>query len=555
MKETLYEKLKRYERSDYYGFHMPGHKRNRRFADILPACGIDITEIEGFDDLHHADGILKEAQDRAAGLFGADETHFLINGSTVGILSAVLGVTDRGDRILVARNCHKSVYHAVEMNELEPVYLYPAFDREMQLNTEISAIDVRKSLEEDPQIRAVVIVSPTYDGVVSDVAAIAAAVHEKGLPLIVDEAHGAHFGFHPYFPQNANQNGADIIIHSLHKTLPSPTQTALLHINGRLVNRRRVRKYLHMLQSSSPSYILMAGMDSCIHMLENEKETLFLPYVKQLHSAREALSSLKALRLVPPALRTDESCYDRSKILISTVNTGITGKELYDILLTRYHLQLEMKTAVYVIAMTSPADTPEAFGRLIRALTEIDARLSANGGEMRRPGLSGISAPLKLPRIYTPAEAARLRDQESPAMEFARLRDQESPGMEAVCPRDQESPAMESACPRDQASSARGAACRSGHTKGNRSCPVNMPFAETAGCISLEYVYLYPPGTPIIVPGEIITEQAVCLMDWYTRSGYTLEGPGQRGHIEVIPSQAQENPPTFKETLSQGIKV
>ena len=195
---TIYDKLKDYSDSDYYGFHMPGHKRNLDMLKSTVPYKIDITEIEGFDDLHHAEGILKEAQIRAARIYHADETHFLINGSTVGILSAIAGVTKKGDTILVARNCHKSVYHAIYMNELNPVYLYPEFNHCAQLNTEVSVDDVREALDKYPSIRAVVIVSPTYDGVVSDVEAIAEAVHEKGIPLIVDEAHGAHFGFHPY---------------------------------------------------------------------------------------------------------------------------------------------------------------------------------------------------------------------------------------------------------------------------------------------------------------------------------------------------------------------
>ena len=176
---TIYEKLKAYSDSDYYGFHMPGHKRKMHMSWDADPYTVDITEIEGFDDLHHAEGILKEAQERAARIYHADETHFLVNGSTVGILSAIAGVTNKGDQILVARNCHKSVYHAIYMNELNPVYLYPRFDSELQLNIEISAEDVRRALDRYPQIRAVMIVSPTYDGIVSDVAEIAKAAHEK----------------------------------------------------------------------------------------------------------------------------------------------------------------------------------------------------------------------------------------------------------------------------------------------------------------------------------------------------------------------------------------
>ena len=276
---TLYQRLNEYSESDYYGFHMPGHKRNRNLMGNGLPYSIDITEIEGFDDLHHAANVLKEAQERAARVYGAQESHFLINGSTAGILSAVLGNTQRGDAVLVARNCHKSVYHGIYLNDLKPYYLYPEFRQDIELNTGISVSAVKTALKEHSEIRAVIIVSPTYDGVLSDVRGIAQAVHEKGIPLIVDEAHGAHFGFHPYFPENALAKGADVVIHSVHKTLPALTQSALLHMQGSYANRRKVRKYLDMLQSSSPSYILMAGIDACMDMLENRREEVFDPYV------------------------------------------------------------------------------------------------------------------------------------------------------------------------------------------------------------------------------------------------------------------------------------
>lgn len=156
---TLYDKLKSYSSSDHYGFHMPGHKRCgiwRLAGEVSLPYDIDITEIEGFDDLHHAHGILKSAQKRAAEVYHADETHFLVNGSTAGILSAVCGVTEKGDTILVARNCHKSVYHAIYMNELDPVYVYPGFNTKFQLNTEICAEDVKNALDKEPKIRAVI---------------------------------------------------------------------------------------------------------------------------------------------------------------------------------------------------------------------------------------------------------------------------------------------------------------------------------------------------------------------------------------------------------------
>ena len=478
---TIYDKLKDYSDSDYYGFHMPGHKRNLDMLKSTVPYKIDITEIEGFDDLHHADGILKEAQIRAARIYHADETHFLINGSTVGILSAIAGVTKKGDTILVARNCHKSVYHAIYMNELNPVYLYPEFNHCAQLNTEVSVDDVREALDKYPSIRAVVIVSPTYDGVVSDVEAIAEAVHEKGIPLIVDEAHGAHFGFHPYFPQNANTRGADIVIHSLHKTLPALTQTALLHINGSLASRKGVREYLRMLQSSSPSYVLMSSIDSCIDMLENRRKELFDPYVKMLEKMRGRLRQLKRLELV------ETENFDRSKIVISVRHADMSSKRLYRILLNEYHLQMEMLAGTYILAMTSIGDTEDGMERLARALKEIDAqadeRMRSGNCLEETPRIIGASLP-RPEVVYNSSVMENMLDE-----------------------------AAISAVP--------GSKVR------------RLPWRDSVGYISTEYAYLYPPGSPLIVPGERVSQEAADMLQWYHNLRFAIEGLKEDQYIEV----------------------
>lgn len=472
----LYNRLREYSRSDYYGFHMPGHKRQLNMLGSEPAYAIDITEIEGFDDLHHAEGLLKSAQERAAKVYHGEETHFLINGSSVGILSAVAGVTKRGDTVLVARNCHKSVYHAIEMNGLNPVYLAPGFHASMQMNTEVFAEDVKAALKANPKIRAVVIVSPTYEGVISDVEAIVAAAHEKGIPVIVDEAHGAHFGFHPYFPENSNKKGADIVIHSLHKTLPSLTQTALLHINGNLVRREKVRRFIHMLQSSSPSYILMASMDSCIEMLENRRQELFEPYVRSLQALREELQALKGLKLV----WTDR--YDPSKLVISGEDVGLTGKMLYRILLEKYHLQMEMAAGKYVLAMTTVGDTQEGFRRLSCALSEIDE-------ENRRRGRESLQKTGNIPCLPAPDVVYNSSEIEEMLEHF--------------------------------------------HETGVNRVKARL-WRDSVGYVSVEYAYLYPPGIPLIVPGERVSQEAADMLQWYYEMGFSIEGLKRDSYIEVL---------------------
>ena len=479
--ERLYDRLSAYQASDYYGFHMPGHKRQSSWGENLP-FGIDITEIEGFDDLHHAEGILKEAQELTARVYGAEESRFLVNGSTVGILSAILGCTKKGDKILFARQCHKSVYHAVYLNELNPVYLYPEFDENLHLNTYISVSAVKTALMEQSDIRAVVIVSPTYDGVISDIKGIAEVVHAYGIPLIVDEAHGAHLGFHPYFDENALAKGADVVIHSVHKTLPSLTQTALLHVQGEIADRRRIFRYLDMLQSSSPSYVLMASIDNCVHLLAEKRDEMFVPYVKRLQKVRAELKQMKYLKL----LETEH--YDWSKIVVSAKGVGLSGRELYRILRVKYHLQMEMAAGTYVIAMTSVSDTEEGFRRLTEALLEIDQEIgSAN------------------------AQIVQMNDEEHTAWE------QEDAAEDAMGRLPVNPQIMNSA----------------------QAMNVELKetemvlWEESVGRIAVEYAYLYPPGSPLIVPGERVTEETVSLLLDYRKVGFSIEGLEREDYLRV----------------------
>ncbi|MCQ2507545.1 MAG: aminotransferase class V-fold PLP-dependent enzyme [Dorea sp.] len=465
MAEGLYEKLESYSRSDAYPFHMPGHKRNVSFAGNLDYYGIDITEIRDFDDLHHPDGILLDAQKKTAGLFHAEESHFLVNGSTVGILSAILGCTDYGDKILLARNCHKSVYHAIYLHNLKPVYVYPDFDEETQLNGELRLSAIRKQLEAHPDVKALVMVSPTYDGVVSDVKAIAALAHSYQIPLIVDEAHGAHFGFHPYFPENSCQLGADLVIHSLHKTLPSPTQTALLHMNGDLVDRDRVRMHLHMLQSSSPSYLLMAGIDRCIQILGERSEEIFDSYVNRLAELRDRLQGLSQIQIV------ETEHFDRSKIVISVAGAKISSKELTALLWERYHLEFEMTAGSYTLAMTSVCDSEEGMNRLAEALLCLDQELS----------------------------------HEKKKLDFFRL-----PETKAVC------------------------TIRQAQKEKQRGLVID--WEASIGEVAAEYAYVYPPGIPVIVPGEIISREAIDVLQWYCRNRFQVEGVSAEGKIAVLSS-------------------
>ena len=499
----LLERLTEYAGSDAYPFHMPGHKR-REIPDGIPGgfpdpYGIDITEIDGFDNLHHAEGILKDAMDEAAAIYGADRSWYLVNGSTCGILSAVFATTENGGKILTARNCHKAVYHAICLNRLEAEYLYPEEITEFRINGGIRAEDVRKALEKDAmrcagnsgdvrgkitKIQAVLITSPTYEGVVSDIRAIADAAHEYGIPLIVDEAHGAHLEYADQchsFPKSALEYGADIVIQSLHKTLPCFTQTAILHVKGKLVDQDRISRYLSMFQTSSPSYLFMAGMERCIRYMDGDGRNEMVRYEKRLEHFMERMEGLQVLEVLDREIcgkyRTVAG-WDPSKIVVSTMRAeDFHGEELAETLRRKYHLEMEMTAPEYVIAMTSLMDTEEGFERLGTALLEIDGALR-HCVESEQQKEKGESKGKK--RCETP-EAT-----ESKVSHPVRRM--------LICE------AMDADTER-------------------------TAFQDTVGKVSAEFVYLYPPGIPIITPGEVFTDVIVEKIVAYKAAGLLVQGP------------------------------
>ena len=490
--ELLINRLAAYARSDMYPFHMPGHKRRTGPEEsFMNSCtdsftnpfAVDITEIEGFDNLHHPEGILKDSMKWAADVYGADQTYYLINGSTGGILAAVCGSVPRGGRILVSRNCHKSVYHGICLNQLKTSYVYPQEIEGLGIQGGITAEDVDRMLNRYMDTQAVLIVCPTYDGIVSDIEAIARIVHRAGLPLIVDEAHGAHFRYDAMFPVSALDLGADVVIQSVHKTLPSLTQTALLHIKcnrpdgGCYADRERIDRYIHMVQSSSPSYVLMASIENSIYQME---QTDMAPYGKQLHKLRRRLGQMRHLRLADTGLIGQAGIRDLdiSKIVVSTRGTclypaedgltGFTGAQLDDILRREYHLEMEMCGADYVTAITTVMDSWEGLERLGDALTRIDTQLTDAG--YKPDGRSGNQK-----SVYS------MRCDTAMSMGEAMEENMASVGLE-----------------------------------------------DSAGCISGEFVYIYPPGIPIVAPGEWISRPILEVILEYRDKGLPVQGPADQ---------------------------
>lgn len=506
--ELLINRLRQYGQSSVYPFHMPGHKRLAgggtlgRALDFPNPFEVDITEVAGFDNLHHPEGLLKESMEWAAKVYGADRTYYLVNGSSSGILAGISSAVKYGGRLLMSRNCHKSVYHSVFLRGLEAGYIYPQEIPHLGIQGGILAEDVEKLLKMYPDSQAVMVVSPTYDGIVSDIHSIATVVHRAGLPLIVDEAHGAHFRYDTAFPASAVDCGADLVIQSIHKTLPSLTQTALLHVNrnleagGPYVDVKRLERYLQTYQSSSPSYVFMASIENAIFQMERmcgggspggegcdagspggEAGAAGSPmtrYLDRLRTLRGRLGKLRGLRLVDETLVGRLGVYDLdlSKVVVSTAGTGLTGAQLDQMLRTEYGLEMEMCGADYVTAITSVMDSEEGLERLERALTEIDGRLETAGE--RAEDVAGRS----LPKADIICSISRAMD---------------------------------------------------GETQ-------NVALAESCGCISGEYIYIYPPGIPIVAPGEEISREVLDLVFDYMRQGLPVQGPedGTMSRIRVV---------------------
>lgn len=439
---------------------MPGHKRQG--MGELPAglAQLDITEIEGFDNLHQPEGILQEMQQYAASVYGAEETFYLVGGSTCGILSAVSAAIPRGGKLLIARNCHKSVYHAAYLRELQLSYLYPRLLPEVGICEAVTAGQVQEALTAEPDVCGVLIVSPTYEGRIAEVERIAGVVHEYGIPLIVDEAHGAHLGFHPAFAAGSSRAGADLVVTSVHKTLPAMTQTALLHVRGKRIDRERLRRFLRIYQSSSPSYVLMASIDNAVR-LAAEGEALFEQLYENWNSMLERLSVLKNLTVWPAAAmaKTEyQKHQDIGKLVISVKNTDLTGKELYSRLLEEYGLQMEMATDSYVLAMFTIGDTFDGYERLADALLEIDRGLKrTRQAEINREYPSGKRGQVPFARAWdTPGEW--------------------------------------------------------------------VPLKEAADRYVGEFLNIYPPGIPILVPGERMETADQRLIEQYLTDGLNVQG-------------------------------
>ena len=450
MKDTqkfLHEVLTEYSKSDVYPFHMPGHKR--RWDCNLNPHDIDVTEVEGVDNLHDPEEVLLRERNRIRDLYHAKDSFIVMGGSTVGNLASLyaLGLKDE-DEVLIQRNSHKSVYHAVMLNRLNVNYLFPEQD-ENGIFKAVTQEQVNAAFEKNPKIKAVIITSPTYEGFLCDVASIADICHERGAYLIVDSAHGAHFGINGR--KSPVEQGADLIVMSLHKTLPALTQTALVHVGSNRVSPHSLQKALDIFDTSSPSYVLMDSVSQCMNFIENKGKEAFEAYENRLKKFYDKAKLLTKLEV----LRVDVDHKDNGKLVILTKGY-LSGPMLAEILREKYQLETEMAGLNYVLAMTSIADEDEGFERLSSALTETDKAC-------HETGLMSIE---HIPDTIKEKELWEVKNYD---MEYVAIND-------AI----------------------------------NRICASEI-------CV-------YPPGSPVIMPGERVTSEAITYIRDAIKTGLHVTG-------------------------------
>lgn len=395
MSAFILDKLLEIQEKNAYPLHMPGHKRNLEFIPY-DLRTMDITETGEVDNLHDPKDIIANSQKAMAELLGADDSFYLVNGGSSGTIAAILGCCNPGDRVLVASNCHKSVYNALALSGVKPVYITPQITEE-SLCGGISIRDMFRAFD-DYDFKAMIITSPTYEGFTCNIKTIADIVHKHNSILIVDECHGAHFVFSDDFPHSALSDGADIVINSWHKTLPCLNQAAVLSIKSDRIDKRRIQEAVSMMNTTSPSYPILASMDYARELLTTDKN-LFTKYLEVLKDARHELAHCKVLKLVNDSIKGENDIFDLdiSKFTIM-VRTEMTGKELADILLDKYNIQVEMAGPHHIIAMTSVADDPRGIKKFVKAIQDIDKKVERKFIDKLPLTTKPVQEPVMLPR-------------------------------------------------------------------------------------------------------------------------------------------------------------
>lgn len=465
-KTPVFDAVKAYMQKNTIPFHVPGHKQGRglpEFADFVGnnVLSIDLTCFPDTDNICNPRSVIREAEQLAAEAYGADRAHFLVNGTTAGIQAMIMTVCQPGDKIILPRNAHKSAIGGLIMSGANPIYIDPEINQHFGVSMGVTVEKVEDALRRHPDAKAIFIVNPNYYGTTSDLQSICQVAHKAGVPVIVDEAHGAHFKFHPDLPLSAMECGADLVASSTHKLVGSMTQSSLLLVREGLINPRRVKSVLNLSQTTSPSYVLMCSLDLARKQMALRGKELLDRTLKLAMWAREELRKIKGIQLFGDhGLVGTPGChaFDPTKITLNVTNLGISGYEMEKILRSRYDLQVELSDLYNVILLVTIGDDEQTVRYMVDAIRDISRG-------KKRQNVVKYCPPL--PRI---------------------------PDM-AVLPRE----------------------AFYNETK-------VIPLREAQGQISAESIMAYPPGIPLICPGEVITQEIIDYVHILKQENADLQG-------------------------------
>jgi arginine decarboxylase len=466
MTTPIIKSLQQWTTNEHAPFYTPGHKHGwgmgAEFTDLLQTAGLkfDLPEIPGLDNLAAPNGAIAASQDLAAQTFGASHTRYLVNGTSGGVMAAILATCQPGDQILLPRNIHRSIIAGLIHSGAMPIFVQPEYVLELDIAHSITPASIALALEKYPQIKVIMVVAPTYYGVCGDLAAMAEIAHQHGIPLLVDAAHGAHLGFHPDLPPSALALGADLVIQSTHKTLGALTQAAMLHVQGDLIDISRIDRALQIIQTSSPSYLLLASLDSAQAQMANYGKELLDRTLALTQKARSALQNIPDL-LTLDLTRTQPGCryFDPTRLTVTTTDLGYTGFAADEILCEQYQVVAEMPAQRHLTFIISIGNR------------EWDI-------EMLVAGLRGLAQ-----KAVMPLQIAAIDWQPVPLT------------MPEVPPRMAFFAAQET-----------------------------VPINDAIDRISTELVCPYPPGIPVLIPGEIITAQSINYLQNILRAGGDIVG-------------------------------
>jgi arginine decarboxylase len=463
----LFDALMEYVNRETVPFHVPGHKKGvgideeyKNFIGENP-FKIDVTVFKLVDSLHHPTGPIKKAQELAADAYGSDAAFFSIHGTSGAIQAMIMSVVNSGEKIIVPRNVHKSVTAGIILSGAVPVYMQPELDKKVGIAHGVTPETVEETLIKHPDARAVLVINPTYYGVATDIRKIADIVHSYNIPLIVDEAHGPHLGFNDRLPVSAISSGADICAQSTHKIIGALTQCSLLQVHSKFVDTHRVQQILNLLQTTSPSYILMASLDCARRQIALHGKELLDKTIELANYARNEINKIPGFYCFGNEILGQPGVYalDPTKITVTCRDLGITGYDLDMILSNKYHIQVELSDLYNVLAVGSFGDTKESIDKLLEALREISVEY--NNKQNKKPDF--IDIPSIPEQILIPREAFN-------------------------------------------------------------SVKSSVPLKDSIGMISGEFLLAYPPGIPVLCPGEKVSSEIIQYVQKLKDAGLYVQG-------------------------------